>query len=345
MRVGLITGKQSLELRDFPAPAPEPGKAVVEIACCGICGTDVHAYVHGGPYTPAICGHEWSGSVSATGAGVKGVREGDRVAIGVGPACGACALCLAGAPAQCTAVLTSMLGLDPLAPPHGGFAPSIAVDAARLYRLRPEIGDEEAALLEPATVVTHGLRRTPIRVGEPALVVGAGPIGLLALQLARIAGAGAVAVIEPEPARAELARSLGAADAIPPDAEDLDERLLAACGPAGPELVLECAGVPATIQRSVEWVRRGGRVGLLGLASAPATIQPVTWLGKEVSLTASLGYTHEEFERTQALAADGRLRLAPLVSDRVGLDGLEAALQRLAQPSGQVKILVDPHRA
>jgi threonine dehydrogenase-like Zn-dependent dehydrogenase len=109
--------------------------------------------------------------------------------------------------------------------------------------------------------------------------------------------------------------------------------------------VLECAGVPATIQRSVEWVRRGGRVGLLGLASAPATIQPVTWLGKEVTLTASLGYTHEEFERTQELAADGRLRLAPLVSDRVGLDGLEAALQRLAQPSGQVKILVDPHRA
>ena len=89
-------------------------------------------------------------------------------------------------------------------------------------------------------------------------------------------------------------------------------------------------------------MRRGGRVGLLGLAATPATIQPATWLGKEVSVVASLGYTHEEFEITQDLVADGRLQLAPLVTDTVALDGLEAALQRLAKPSGQVKILVAP---
>jgi len=344
MRVGLITGKETLEIRELPAPSPEPGKAVVEIARCGICGTDVHAYVHGGPYTPAICGHEWAGTVSACGPGVVGVREGDRVAIGIAPACGDCALCLAGAPSQCMAVLTSMLGLDAMAPPHGGFASSIAVNAARLYRLRPQIGYAEAALLEPATVVTHALRRTPVRVGESAVVVGAGPIGLLALQLVRLAGAGSVIVIEPERARAALARSLGAIDVLEPDAADLEARIRAACGPAGPDLVLECAGIPSTIQRSVELVRRGGRVGLLGLASAPATIEPVTWLGKEVTLTASLGYTHEEFEMTQQLAADGRLQLAPLVTDTVGLDRLEEAIRRLTKPSGQVKILVDPGR-
>ena len=82
MRVGLITGKRELSLREFPTPSPEPGKAVVQIASCGICGTDVHAYMHGGPYTPAICGHEWAGTVSACGTGVKKIREGDRVAIG-----------------------------------------------------------------------------------------------------------------------------------------------------------------------------------------------------------------------------------------------------------------------
>jgi (R,R)-butanediol dehydrogenase/meso-butanediol dehydrogenase/diacetyl reductase len=342
VRVGLITGKQEFTLREFPTPSPEPGKAVVEISCCGICGTDVHAYMHGGPYTPAICGHEWAGTVSACGAGVEGVSEGDRVAIGIAPACGACALCLSGAPSQCMAVLTSMLGLDPMAPLHGGFAPAIAVSAARLYRLRAEIGDVEAALLEPATVVTHALRRTPIRVGESVVVLGAGPIGLLALQLVRAAGAGSVVVIEPEHSRAALARSLGATEVLAPDLEDLEERIRTRCGPAGPDLVLECAGVPSTIQRSVDLVRRGGRVALVGLASSPATIEPGSWLVKEVTLTASLGYTHEEFEATQELAADGRLRLAPLVTDTVGLDGLEEALQRLMRPSGQVKILVDP---
>ncbi len=251
MRVGLITGKHELALREFDTPSPEPGKAVVEIARCGICGTDVHAYAHGGPYSPAICGHEWSGTVSATGAGVDGVREGDRVAIGIAPACGRCALCLAGAPAQCTTVLASMLGLDPMAPPHGGFAPALAVDAKRLYVLRAEIGDEEAALLEPATVVVHALRRTPVRVGEPVVVLGAGPIGLLALQLARSAGAGAVVVLEPEPTRAKLAQTLGATEVLAPDAADLEERLRAVCGEAGPELVLECAGVPSTSQQAV----------------------------------------------------------------------------------------------
>jgi (R,R)-butanediol dehydrogenase/meso-butanediol dehydrogenase/diacetyl reductase len=344
VRVGLITGKQEFELREFPTPAPEPGKAVVEIASCGICGTDVHAYMHGGPYTPAICGHEWSGTVSACGADVDGVREGDRVGIGIAPACGSCALCLAGAPAQCMAALTSMLGLDPMAPPHGGFATAVAVSAARLYRLRPQISDNEAALLEPATVVTHALRRTPVRVGESVVVLGAGPIGLLALQLAQVAGGGCVVVIEPEPSRAALARSLGASEVLAPDLADLEARLRKLCGPAGPDLVLECAGVPTTIQHSVDLVRRGGRVALVGLASTPATIQPGTWLVKEVTLAASLGYTHEEFEITQELAADGRLRLAPLVTDTVGLEGLESALQRLMKPSGQVKILVDPNR-
>jgi (R,R)-butanediol dehydrogenase/meso-butanediol dehydrogenase/diacetyl reductase len=342
MRVGLITGKQQLELREFPTPIPEAGKAVVQISGCGICGTDVHAYIQGDPYTPAICGHEWAGTVSACGPGVDGVSEGDRVGVGIAPACGSCALCLAGAPAQCMAALSEMLGRDPLAPPHGGFASAIAIRAARLYRLRPEISDLEAALLEPATVVTHALRRTPIRDGESVVVLGAGPIGLLALQLAKAAGAGCVAVIEPEASRAELARSLGADAVFAPDLEDLESQLRKLCGKAGPDLVLECAGVPSTIQRSVDLVRRGGRVGLVGLASTPATIVPGAWLVKEVTMTASLGYTNEEFDITQSLAAEGKLRLAPLVTQTVGLDGLDDALSQLMMPSGQIKIVVDP---
>ena len=344
MRVGLISGERELSLREFPLPSPDPGKAVVEIARCGICGTDVHAYAHGGPYTPAICGHEWAGEVSACGAGVSGVREGDRVAIGVAPPCGDCPLCSAGAPAQCTTVLASMLGLDPLAPPHGGFAPAVAVDAGRLYRVRPEIDDASAALLEPATVVTHAIRRTPVRADEAVVVLGAGPIGLLALQLARAGGASHVVVIEPEASRAALARKLGADHVLSPDDADIDRELRKICGKAGPELVLECAGVPSTIQRSVDLVRRGGRVGLVGLAATPATIEPATWLAKEVTLTASLGYTHDEFDITQQLASDGSLDLAPLVTDTVGLDGLEAAIERLMKPSGEIKILVDPRR-
>ncbi|MEM7018986.1 MAG: alcohol dehydrogenase catalytic domain-containing protein, partial [Pseudomonadota bacterium] len=101
MQVGLITGKHQVELKEMPEPEPTPGKAVVEIGYCGICGTDLHAWQTGDPYNPAICGHEWMGVVSAKASDVKHVKEGDRVGIGIAPACGECACCRAGDPAHC----------------------------------------------------------------------------------------------------------------------------------------------------------------------------------------------------------------------------------------------------
>src|SRR5210317_124607 len=96
MQVGLVTGKRKIELVEMPSPVPASGKAVVDICYCGICGTDLHAYLSGAPYNPAICGHEWVGYISAVGDGVGGLKEGDRVAIGVGTACGHCAACVRG---------------------------------------------------------------------------------------------------------------------------------------------------------------------------------------------------------------------------------------------------------
>jgi len=340
-----VTGRQQIELRELPEPTPEPGRAVVEIRYCGICGTDLHAYQSGQPYNPATCGHEWVETISGVGAGVDGLREGDRVGIGVPPGCGQCPECRGGDAAHCTRVLMAMLGMGPFAGPHGGFAPSIAVDVARLYPVRRELTDEDAALLEPVTVAIHALRRTPLRLGDAAVVVGAGPIGLLVLQCARIAGAGAVVVVEPEPQRARLAAELGATVVVDPRSESVDERVKEICGRRGPDIVFECAGVPATIDQAVSLVRRGGTMSLVGFATVPAEINPGSWLTREVRVVASLGYVHEEFDVAMQLVADGRLRLKPLCTDTVGLDDLESAFQRLLSGAGDVKLLVDPHRA
>ena len=205
MLAGLVTGVETIELREFPEPTPDPGKAVVQIAYCGICGTDLHPFHTGAPYNPAICGHEWCGTVSAVGEGVGHLKEGDRVGIGVAAACGRCAECRAGDATHCMGVLMGMLGIGPLAPPHGGFASAIAVDGSRLYPVRGGLSDEQAAFLEPATVAVHALRRTPLRLGDAVVVLGAGPIGLLVAQCARAAGAGAVVVVEPDAGRAKLA--------------------------------------------------------------------------------------------------------------------------------------------
>jgi (R,R)-butanediol dehydrogenase/meso-butanediol dehydrogenase/diacetyl reductase len=235
-----------------------------------------------------------------------------------------------------------MLGIDALRPPHGGFASAIAVDARRLYPVHSKLSEVEAGLLEPATVAVHALRRTPLRLGDAVVVFGAGPIGLLVMQCARAAGAGAAVVVEPEPSRAKLAQELGATTVLDPGAEDFDEELRDQFGAAGPDVVFECAGIPETIDKSAATVRRGGVVALVGLASVPAEISPMNWLAREVQLIASLGYLHEEFDYTMQLIADGRLDVAALHTGTVGLEGLEGAFQRLLAGGSDVKILVDP---
>lgn len=341
MRAGLVTGQRHFELVEVPEPEARPGTAVVHISRCGICGTDLHGFLGSEPYTPSICGHEWVGTVAQLGAGVEHLAEGDRVVAGIAPACGRCPECSAGRSAYCVQAFLGMIGRDRLAPPHGGFAPRIAVDAARLVRVDQALSDDDAAIVEPTTVALHAVLRSRPRVGEVVVVQGCGPIGLLTLQCALALDASTVIAVEPSPGRRELARALGADEAITPD--DAASRFAR----AGADLVFECAGVPSTVQQAVDLVRRGGRVNLVGLASGTATINPGSWLVKEVSVVASLGYLHHEFGEAIALIADGAVQVAPLHDRTVTLDELPTTIAQLADdPSSAVKVLVDvtePH--
>jgi len=341
MQAGLVTGKGQLELVEFPDPEPSPGKAVVEIAYCGICGTDLHAYQSGSPYNPAICGHEWSGTVSAAPADVQ-VAEGDRVAIGIAGACGECATCRRGDAEHCESAFAGLIGIGPLAASHGGFASSIAIDASRLYGVEQSISDVQAAMLEPATIALHAVRRTPIRLGDVVAVIGGGPIGLLVGQCARAAGAGLVILIEPQSSRRQFGTALGFDLLIDPGAENTEAVIAERTGQAGVDVVFECAGIPETVDMAVTLSRRGGVVSLVGVPNAPSSINAASWLIKEIRLTASLGYLREEFDLTQSLVADGRLQLDPLHTSTVSLSGMADAFARLSQSPEEVKILVDP---
>jgi len=234
-------------------------------------------------------------------------------------------------------------GRDPFAPPHGGFAGSITVPAARVMRAHPDLTDEIAAQVEPATVALHGVRRSGITVGDTVLVQGAGPIGLLALQFARVAGAGEVLVVEPSPARRRLATELGAISAVAPGdaAECVEDHTQG----IGADVVIECAGVPRLLQTAVDLARSGGVVQLLSFLAEPATINPARWLAKQVTVVASNAFTHDDFRRSMTFLADGRVRAQPLHSRTVRLDELEVTLRGLsAGPSDDIKVLVDPRR-
>ncbi len=343
MDAALITGRGKVELREFPAPTPSAAGVVVDIALCGVCGTDVHAYQSGRPYNPAICGHEWVGTISATGTDVRGFAPGERVVVGVAPACGSCAACRAGHAERCQAAFLSALGRDPLAPPHGGFAPQIAVAETRIVRAHPALTDVQAALVEPATVAFHGVRASRLRIGDVAVVQGAGPIGLATLQWVRAAGAARVIVVEPDERRRELASALGAHDTVAPG--EAASRLVAEhTHGLGADIVYECVGRPLAIQAAVDLARRGGAMCLIGLSDEDASISPGSWLVREIAVTASLAYFHEEFEMCMAMIADGRVTLEPLHTATVALADLEAVLDDLASgTSDQIKVLVDPN--
>lgn len=336
MLAGLVTAPRRFELVEMPEPEAGPDLAVVHISRCGICGTDLHGFLGPGPYNPAICGHEWVGIVGAVGAGVTNVHEGDRVVAAIAPPCGACNECRVGGPAFCTVAFLGMIGRDPLAPKHGGFAPRIAVPAARLVQVTAPITDDQAGVVEPTTVALHAVDRSLPRSGETVVIQGCGPIGLLTLQCAKARGASHIVAIEPSEHRRALALAVGADEALTP--AEATERF----GRAGADLVFECAGVPSTIQQAVDIVRRGGRVNIVGLASGAATISPHTWLIKEVNVTASLGYTHHEFGEVIDLIADGLVDVDALHDKTVSLAELPAAIEQLADdPSSAIKVLVD----
>ena len=337
MQAAIITGKEIIELLEFAEPAPGEGEAVVRINYCGVCGTDMHNYQSGILGNPAVCGHEWMGEVSAVGAGVTDIREGDRVIGGIAPACGDCASCRAGYASDCPHQLGSLMGT-----PHGGFAPAIAADVRRLTPVPEGLDDLDAAMVEPLTVALHATRRTDIRLGDTVAVIGAGPIGLLTLQCARAAGAGRVLVVEPVPERAALAIELGADRVFNPREEDVAGELAEATGGLGPDVVFECAGISPTIQQAVDFVRRGGAVTLVGLSNEPATINPGAWISKEVTVVASVAYSHQEFAMAADLIASGRIQVRPLHTHTAQLSDIAGAFSLLNKDRRQIKILVDP---
>jgi (R,R)-butanediol dehydrogenase/meso-butanediol dehydrogenase/diacetyl reductase len=201
---------------------------------------------------------------------------------------------------------------------------------------------EGAPLVEPAAVAVHAVRRGGAAEGSIAVVLGAGPIGVLVVQAATALGAGHVVVVDPSAARRERALGFGADVAFAPGPE-ADAHVAERSGGLGADVVYECAGVAETVQASVDAARRGGTVVLAGVAETPATIVPALWVVKEVTVIGALAYERDDFERTIDLAVRGKLDLGGMRERTVTLGDLAATFSAMA--AGEVddlKVVVDP---
>jgi (R,R)-butanediol dehydrogenase / meso-butanediol dehydrogenase / diacetyl reductase len=336
-----VAGPRELHAGGATVTDASSGHVIVDITYTGICGTDVHGYTDGHMLPPAVFGHEWTGTIASIGDGVDGLRVGQRVVGGVGPACGHCAQCVAGHTRNCDTVFAEANGVDRDAPPYGAFATSVHVSSRRVIPVPDRLSDVEAALVEPTTVTYHAVRRVAAELGATTVVQGAGPIGLLTAENARSAGAGPLIISEPTPARRALATHLGFTHVVEP--ADLRSALDDLARGLGADVVYECTGVPSLFQSTAELVRRGGTLALLGYPLENSSVSYGDWQSRELTVMGSLAYNHEDFVGAMHAIAAGHLDVAPLHTGTFGLPSLKGILEELDSGSSEhTKVLISP---
>ncbi|MEU6040450.1 zinc-dependent alcohol dehydrogenase family protein [Actinomadura sp. NPDC047616] len=324
MRAALIETPGTVAVTTVPDPAPGPGQVVVAVAACGICGTDLHIFdgdFAPTPY-PIVPGHEFAGEIVAVGAGVAGLRTGDRVAVDPSLFCGACHYCERGQGNLCENWNAIGVTRD------GACAEYALAPAANCHRLPEHLDLSHAALIEPLSCAVRGFDLLPRRMGDHYLIYGAGTMGLMMLQLARRAGAASISVVDLNAARLPVATRLGA-DAVAASADEFDR-------PQGWEVVIDCTGVVAAIEDGLTRVRRGGTFQQFGVAPADATARfsPFRVYNDEITIVGSMAVLHS-FGRAVDLMGRGVIDPDIMISDRFALDRYPEALNAFRDGIGR----------
>ncbi|TCI98649.1 zinc-binding dehydrogenase [Aeromicrobium sp. IC_218] len=344
--VARVSGPSAVDLVEEPDVETLPaGRVEVTITYCGVCATDTHNYTSGpGPIPASVFGHEWTGTIARVADDVTTVAVGDRVVACVGPACGTCAMCVAGHPEHCDTAFAEANGVTPDSPTHGGFAQRLVVPARRVMKVLPGVSDVQAAMVEPTAVTYHAVKRTKQPLGAIVVVQGAGPIGLLAAQHARHAGAGRLVVIEPNEQRRAAAEALGFTEVFAPG-DEVAAHLAEITDGLGADVLYECTGVAALLQPSAAMVRRGGTLSLLGFPMTDSTVSYGDWQVRELTVIGSLAYNHEDFLGSMRAIADGSVDVTGLHTGTVGLGELAGLMDELdSGRTSHAKVLVDPTR-
>jgi len=333
MKAARLHGPRDLRVESVRDPQPEPGQVIVRMTAAGLCGTDYEIYSGARPVEyPRIMGHELVGRVEAAAPDVTRVGPGDPVVVEPNYSCGHCPLCREGNRNLCLSRTTIGINAD------GGFAELVRVPAQCCWRASPGAGSDALLLAEPLAVVVRAVARAEPKSGETAAIVGAGTLGLLALQLLQARGA-RVMVTSRSRRRFALASELGA-DATHATVEGpLADAARRFSGREGVDLVVETAGTAEAVTHALELVRPGGRVVLTGLPHEPTSLSFFSVVRREVTLIGSMIYQNE-FPEALRLVEGGAVRTAPLITHRFGLDRIDEAFAAHADPSS-IKVALE----
>jgi L-iditol 2-dehydrogenase len=343
MKALLLSEYKQLEVTDLPTPIPGPQEVLVQVAACGICGSDVHGYdgSTGRRIPPLVMGHEASGTIAAVGAEVSEYAKGDRVTFDSTVYCGACEFCRKGEVNLCNN--RQVIGVSCAEFKRAGaFAEYVTIPARIVYRLPDALSFAEAAMLEAVSVALHAVHISELKGGETALVIGAGMIGLLLLQAARVAGCSRVFVADVDATRLKLAADLGADETFgAADGAMLKETLRLTAG-QGVDVVFEAVGRNETVAGAIDCVRKGGKVTLVGNIVPEVSLPLQKVVSRQIRLQGSCASSGEYPEAIELISA-GKIRVDSLITAVSPLSDGPAWFQRLySHEQNLMKVVLDP---
>jgi 2-desacetyl-2-hydroxyethyl bacteriochlorophyllide A dehydrogenase len=332
MKALVYVSPEKIELQEMPSPTPREGEVLLEVSSAGICGSDIHGFLgHSERRKPGlVMGHEAVARIAEVGASVAGWRVGDRVCFNPLLSCRSCAACLEGRQNVCPD--WRVFGMDRL---HGTYAEYVSVPASQLHALPESLPETEAILVEPLAVVIHAFRISMTDLPRTMAIFGAGPLGTLALVLAKLRGIPRVAVVDLNVRRLAVAQTLGADLVVDASCEGPAEALRAWTDGRGSEHVVEAVGVPATRRAAVAATASGGRLLFLGLAENDTALPWLEMIRKEHALFTSFAYTPRDFEAAVRLVEARRFDLQRW-TETMPLASGQAAFAKMARTPGEV---------
>ena len=343
MKSLLLEEYGKLAIAEVPQPEPGDHEVLVRVAACGICGSDVHGYdgSSGRRIPPLVMGHEAAGVIVGIGAGVTEFRIGDRVTFDSTIYCGECAFCRRGEVNLCDRRQVIGVSCGEYRR-HGAFAEYIAVPQRILYRLPSKMSFPEAAMLEATSVALHAVKVSGVKKGDTTLVVGAGMIGLLTMQALRAAGVGKVMIADIDETRLTLGELLGADEALRGTGGEIAEAVLKRTSGAGVDAVFDAVGRARTVSESIDSVRKGGTVTLIGNIVPEVTIPLQKVVSRQIRLQGTAASAGEYPEAIE-LISSGRIQVRPLITAVVPLEEGPSWFERLhAQEPNLMKVVLTP---
>lgn len=320
MKALLLSEYKKLELTDLPTPEIGPEDILVQVKACGICGSDIHGWdgSSGRRQPPLVMGHEASGVVAAVGSSVKGYTEGERITFDSTVWCGKCHFCLAGRPNLCDARMVLGVSCDDYRR-YGCFAEYVSVPARICCKLPDSLSFEHAALIEAVSIAVHAANRTPVSLGDTAVVVGSGMIGLLVIQTIKQKGCSRVIATDLNAQRLEVARKLGADVTINVGEEDPVARVKELTNGRGADVALEVVGATPTIKSAIDCTRKGGSITIVGNLAPTIELPLQSVVTRELNIFGTCA-SSGEYPACVDLLASGMIKVEDLITAKAPLE-------------------------